>query len=134
MIGFIYIMSNPAHPGLLKIGQTSKDPDIRRNDLNSTGVPEDFILEYRALTSDYHRLEKEIHQKLNNYRYRQDREFFKIEVQDAITTIKAVAGDRIESEKDFSNFVPASASKNKGDGYLILGIAILFLIVMSLIG
>ena len=61
MIGFIYVMSNPAHPGLVKIGQTSKDPDIRRNDLNSTGVLEDFILEYRVLASDYLKLEKEIH-------------------------------------------------------------------------
>ena len=67
MIGFIYIMSNPVHPDVLKIGQTSKDPDIRRNDLNSTGVLEDFILEYRVLASDYLRLEKEIHQKLNNF-------------------------------------------------------------------
>ena len=40
MLGFIYIMSNPAHSGLLKIGQTSKDPLVRRKDLSSTGVPE----------------------------------------------------------------------------------------------
>ena len=102
MIGFIYVMSNPAHPGLVKIGQTSKAPDIRRNDLNSTGVLEDFILEYRVLASDYLRLEKEIHQKLNNSRYRQDREFFEISVQEAISTIRKIAGERIEFEKDFS--------------------------------
>ena len=49
MLGFIYIMSNPAHPGLLKIGQTSKDPLVRRKDLSTTGVPEEFVIEYQAL-------------------------------------------------------------------------------------
>ena len=44
MLGFIYIMSNPAHSGLLKIGQTSKDPLVRRKDLSSTGVPEEFVI------------------------------------------------------------------------------------------
>ena len=58
MIGFIYIMSNPAYPGNLKIGQTSKDPEERRKDLGSTGVLEDFVLEYRALSKDYELLEK----------------------------------------------------------------------------
>ena len=133
MIGFIYVMSNPAHPGLIKIGQTSKDPDIRRHNLNSTGVPQDFKLEYRALANDYRRLEKEIHQKLNNSRYRQDREFFEISVQEAISSIRKVAGERIESEKDFSEFVPASASKNKGSGYLAIGIVILIFIFMNVI-
>ena len=42
-------MSNPAHSGLLKIGQTSKDPLVRRKDLSSTGVPEEFVIEYQAL-------------------------------------------------------------------------------------
>ena len=101
MIGFIYIMSNPIHEGLLKIGQTGQDPDIRRNDLNSTGVPEDFVLEYRVLSSDYLRLEKEIHRKLKDLRHRQDREFFKITVPEAINTIREIAGDRIENEKIF---------------------------------
>ena len=101
MIGFIYIMSNPAHPGLLKIGQTSKDPNVRRRELNSTGVPEDFVLEYRVLAEDYQRLEKEIHQKLKKYRLRTDKEFFEIAVEKAISILREVAGDRIEYEKIF---------------------------------
>ena len=38
MLGFIYIMSNPAHPGLLKIGQTSKDSLVRRKELSTIGI------------------------------------------------------------------------------------------------
>ena len=75
-------MSNPAHSGLLKIGQTSKDPLVRRKDLSSTGVPEEFVIEYQALTSDYRRQEKLIHQKLNKVRHSSKKEFFSITVPD----------------------------------------------------
>jgi hypothetical protein len=101
MIGFIYIMSNPAYPDSLKIGQTGRDPEERRKDLGSTGVLEDFVLEYRALTEDYESLEKEIHKSLADSRVRADREFFKVSVPEAINTIREIAGDRIETDKVF---------------------------------
>ena len=101
MIGFIYIMSNSAYPGKLKIGQTSKDPEERRKDLGSTGVLEDFVLEYRALSEDFESLEKEIHKSLADKRVRADREFFTITTPEAINKIREIAGDRIESDKVF---------------------------------
>ena len=99
MIGFIYIMSNPLHPEDVKIGQSSKDPNERRKELASTGVLEEFVLEYRVLTEDYASLEKEIHRNLAEVRVRADREFFKISVPEAIEKIREIAGTRIESEK-----------------------------------
>lgn len=99
MIGFIYIMSNPSHPGVVKIGQSSKDPNERRKELGTTGVLEEFVLEYRALTENYVSLEKEIHRRLASVRVRKDREFFKISVPDAIAKIREIAGNRIESDK-----------------------------------
>lgn len=99
MIGFIYIMSNPLHPEDVKIGQSSKDPNERRKELASTGVLEEFVLEYRVLTEDYVSLEKEIHKNLAEVRVRADREFFKIPVPEAIEKIREIAGARIESEK-----------------------------------
>ena len=99
MIGFIYILSNPLHPDDLKIGQSSKDPNERRKELETTGVLEEFILEYRALTEDYVSLEREIHKDLAEVRVRADREFFKISVPEAINKIREIAGSRIESDK-----------------------------------
>ena len=99
MIGFIYIMSNPLHPDDLKIGQSSKDPNERRKELETTGVLEEFVLEYRALTEDYISLEREIHKDLDEVRVRADREFFKISVPEAIDKIREIAGSRIESDK-----------------------------------
>jgi len=119
MIGFIYVMSNPAHPGLVKIGQTSKDPELRRRDLSTTGVLEDFVLEYRVLTEDYDEIELEVHRQLIDSRYRQDREFFEISVQEAISTIRKTAGERIEFEKDFSKQKSVS-NRNKLFEFLLV--------------
>ena len=99
MKGFIYIMSNPAHPGLLKIGQTSKDPLVRRKELSTTGVPEEFVIEYQALVSDYRRQEKYIHQKLSKVRHSDRKEFFSISVPEAINTIREQCGDKIKYEE-----------------------------------
>lgn len=101
MIGFIYIMSNPAYPGDLKIGQTKNDPEERRKELGSTGVLHDYVLEYRALSEEYESLEREIHRSLAKQRVRPDREFFTISVPEAINKIREIAGDRIESDKVF---------------------------------
>ena len=131
MIGFIYVMSNPAYPGLVKIGQSSKDPELRRRDLSSTGVLEDFVIEYRALTEDYDEIELEVHSQLNDSRYRQDREFFQISPSEAISKIRKIAGERIESEKNYSKFVSAAESQS-GDGFkvILIILAIFFLIMM----
>tara|TARA_A100001015_G_C14355920_1_gene468566 strand:+ start:320 stop:514 length:195 start_codon:yes stop_codon:yes gene_type:complete len=48
--GFIYIMSNPSFTdGKIKIGKSQKDPALRKEELNTTGLPEPFELEYYAL-------------------------------------------------------------------------------------
>ena len=101
MLGFIYIMSNPAHPGLFKIGQTGRDPEIRRKALSSTGVPQEFVIEYQALSSDYEELEKKIHRKLSDVRLSKGKEFFKISVPEAINITRDEAGNTIEYEKIF---------------------------------
>ena len=101
MIGFIYIMSNQAYSGDLKIGQTKNDPEERRKDLGSTGVLHDYVLEYWVLSEDYESLEREIHRCLAKQRVRNDREFFTISVPEAINKIREIAGDRIESDKVF---------------------------------
>ena len=44
--GYVYILSNPWMPNLIKIGFTTRDIQERLAELNSaTGVPEPFIIE-----------------------------------------------------------------------------------------
>jgi hypothetical protein len=37
--GIVYVLTNPAIPGMVKIGKTCRGMDARLNELYSTGVP-----------------------------------------------------------------------------------------------
>lgn len=61
---------------LYKIGN-SNDLYTRMKSLQSTGVPNPFILHFALKTSNPMLLEKEIHNDLAQYRFAKNREFFK---------------------------------------------------------
>ena len=132
MLGFIYIMSNPAHPGLLKIEQTSKDPLVRRKELSTTGVPEEFVIEYQALVSDYRRQEKLIHQKLSKVRHSDKKEFFSTSVPEAITVIREQCGDKIKYEEVFHTTPEElkKASRGKTTKGFVKALIVIFGIVL----
>ena len=89
MAGFIYIMSNPAFPNLLKIGKTSKDPTSNRiNELNTTGVPYPFRCEYYALVTNHDLFERMVHKELNQFRTNENREFFEVDCSKVINLIR----------------------------------------------
>jgi len=50
-IGFIYVLSNEAMPGIVKVGITEKLAEDRAKKLHGTGVPLAFDVEFRAATS-----------------------------------------------------------------------------------
>ena len=84
--GFIYILTNPSMPDLVKVGMTVKTPNLRAIELSSTGVPSPFELEYYAFFYDMALAEKLVHQKLNSCRH--NKEFFRTEVTIAIDAIE----------------------------------------------
>jgi hypothetical protein len=45
--GSVYVMSNPAMPGLLKVGFTTKEPGDRAEALFTTGIPVPFRVNTR---------------------------------------------------------------------------------------
>jgi len=90
MKGFVYIMSNPSMPGLLKIGQTATDPEGRRRELQDTGVPLPFELEYSIYIEDYESVERAVHQRLGDFRAASNREFFQLPLDQAVGVIKSV--------------------------------------------
>jgi len=75
---YVYVMSNPSFTDLLKIGWTREHPNIRANDLNTTGIPTPFVVEHVIITQDGSKLEKQIHNHIKTYRVNTNREFFKI--------------------------------------------------------
>jgi hypothetical protein len=77
---FVYILSNISYPDdLFKIGSTRVSPSNRAYQLQSSGVPTPFTVEYVILTPNCRDLEQKIHRHLNNFRVSHRREFFKID-------------------------------------------------------
>ena len=85
--GYIYILSNPFMKGLLKIGYTERTPEERLVELQSTGVPSDFVLECTYFSKDPAGDEKVIHERLDKYRVNKKREFFEVELEFACKVI-----------------------------------------------
>lgn len=85
-------MSNPAFPNLLKIGKSKKDPTTDRvNELNQTGVPEPFKVEYYAFVEDEDYLERVVHQEFAFQRPNINREFFSVKCIEAIEAIRRLS-------------------------------------------
>lgn len=85
---FVYVLSNQYMPGLVKIGFTALNPYDRAMYISkSTGVPDNFEVDFAFRCIDGRKLEKMVHIHLNEFRVKKQREFFKMEIQDAIETI-----------------------------------------------
>jgi len=86
---WVYILSNPTQPGLLKIGYTKNTPDERARQIsNATGVPIPYKVEWAFHCYDGFGLEQEVHHKLDTYRVNNHREFFQIDLTEAQKTVK----------------------------------------------
>lgn len=92
MTGFVYILSNPAFPHLIKIGKSERDPvDFRSSELYTTGVPQQFVVEYYAMIDNYHFVESECHSLLDAFRPNKGREFFEYPIPEAISLIRRIS-------------------------------------------
>lgn len=90
--GYIYILINASFEGLVKIGETMRSPEERARELSQgTGIPSPFLVAYSKQVSDSVKAEKMLHQKLDQFRIRSNREFFRISLEEAIKHMEAVA-------------------------------------------
>ena len=101
--GYIYILTNESMPGMVKIGRTERQPETRSKELHTTGVPQPFKLEYFVFVEDCHTAEYQIHSLLEKkgLRNSKNREFFNMEVNEAIEIIEFVENTRNNSKPDF---------------------------------
>ena len=75
-------------PGLVKVGYSSKDPEARASELNSTGVPHPYTVDYEILVEDPYKLEQKAHRALTEKK--ENKEWFRCTVEEAISAIKKV--------------------------------------------
>jgi hypothetical protein len=98
-VGRVYVLSNEAMPGLLKIGYTMNTVEGRVRELSSaTGVPSEFFIEYQVECRDAAGVEALVHESFSNFRHNNSREFFSISLADAVNEIRKHAREIIDEE------------------------------------
>lgn len=97
--GIVYVLSNPAMPGLLKIGMTEReDYGDRLAELYGTGVPFPFHCELTYLVDEPKEIEGDLHAEFADARVNPDREFFEIEVEEIRRILKRMDGVDVTKE------------------------------------
>lgn len=87
---WVYMLSNPTMPGILKIGYTKLLPNERAKQLsNATGVALPYVVEWALHCYNAEQLEGEVHRCLESARVSNQREFFQIPLEEA----KKVVGE-----------------------------------------
>ena len=109
MAGWVYVITNQAMPGLVKVGFTERHPDDRASDFNQrhhrTAIPFPFVVAYAAKVEDPRELEREIHQVLDHCRItkrtknkKDEKEWFRCGSGHAVATIRRRCIDSIWEE------------------------------------
>lgn len=95
----IYVLTNPAMPGLVKIGKTTQqEVDERMKQLYGTGVPVPFDCAFACQVKDASEVEKALHFAFGNMRINPNREFFRIEAERVVAVLKLLKVDDITAE------------------------------------
>jgi hypothetical protein len=134
--GIVYILSNPAMPGIYKIGITLRnDIKSRLRELFTTSVPVPFECEYACKVADCKKVESAIHYAFDPERINPQREFFKTEPDRVIAILKLLEVEDIthivnkDADKGIDQIDIESAQKLKKNrrpplDFVEMGIAI----------
>jgi len=88
---YVYILSNPSIPNMLKIGYTGKHPENRAKDISrATGVPTPYKVEWAFKCHDGELMEKEVHKALDYCRVTGNKEHFAISLDEAKEVIENI--------------------------------------------
>jgi hypothetical protein len=89
--GYVYVLINPSFPTLIKIGRTLRDSRERARELSTTGVPTPFQVAFEIFSERHEKLETAMHDKLNDFRVNDRREFFRYPLDKAIGELQTLA-------------------------------------------
>lgn len=114
--GIVYVLTNPAMPGLVKIGKTSRGSvDARLSELYSTGVPVPFECAFAGKICDESKVERAFHTAFGPYRINPSREFFQIEPEQAIALLELMVTEdvtpQLQAEADSVDVGAEDAAK-----------------------
>jgi hypothetical protein len=102
MNDIIYILTNEAMPGYVKIGKTSTSLEQRVRELSSsTSVPLPFTCFYACTVKDSAFVEHQLHDAFDENRVNPKREFFHIAPERVVAALKLAQIENITPKNDF---------------------------------
>lgn len=108
----VYVLTNSAMPGLIKIGITSQnDLEVRIKQLYTTGVPVPFKCVYACkVNRSLKKIEDALHVAFDDHRINPGREFFNIEPEKVVAILDLLKTEVItqEVEKEMNEDIPES--------------------------
>ena len=103
----VYILTNEAMPGIIKIGWTDKNVEERMKELDKTSTPVPFTCYFAKRVEDPTFVESKLHEAFDEFRIRDNREFFRMSPDQAKAALEIAngtdvtpKGDVVESESD----------------------------------
>ncbi len=103
MPNIVYVLTNLAMPGLVKIGKTDEEDILKRmKGLYKTGVPQPFKCEYAIELEQQQAfdIERALHTAFQPYRRNLSREFFEIEPEQAKAILEILDGKNVTPRFD----------------------------------
>ncbi|OGH88125.1 MAG: hypothetical protein A3J93_00060 [Candidatus Magasanikbacteria bacterium RIFOXYC2_FULL_42_28] len=98
----IYILTNEAMSGYVKIGRTSTNLEQRIRELSaSTSIPIPFTCFYACTVNNAQFVEHQLHDAFDNNRINPKREFFQIAPERVVSALKLAEIENITPKKDF---------------------------------
>lgn len=107
MSQFVYVISNPAMPDLVKIGKTCNVSDRLRQLSSSTSVPFPFELHYAAEIRDdltHDAVESALHNAFRDCRVNEKREFFRLSPDRVIPLLELLSKPGTVQDEDPTDY------------------------------
>ena len=97
----IYILTNEAMPGYVKIGKTTNNLEQRVRELSvSTSVPLPFTVFYACTVKNAQFVEHQLHDAFDDNRVNPKREFFRVAPERVVAALKLAEIENITPQKD----------------------------------
>jgi len=112
-MSFVYILTNEAMPGYIKIGLTENPVSERVLQLDNTSVAIPFQCYYAARVEDHRKVEKALHVAFGDFRVRPNREFFKMDPFKVKAVLEVMALEDVTPKNELvANLEDSKALRN----------------------
>ncbi|MCP1201857.1 GIY-YIG nuclease family protein [Acetobacter oryzoeni] len=97
--GYVYVLTNPVMPDLIKIG-IARDVAARMRSLYQSGVPVPFECFYAKHVASCRQVEAALHKAFDPHRVNKSREFFRLDPECARAILDVMPGEELDLSED----------------------------------